>query len=160
MCKSVFYRFQQGQVSLDDTNVTQHEYCIEGNWNDATNDVDLKLLVCSDAAVMYTHNYHSIRYTVLPICMYCVYLEMCDAHIELHQINSAFVSFFPCPFIFRYVDVCTLSDCHINHLWLHSNATKFEWEMFVMLFGHIGIRLYAAVGSPAQQFELHAAIAM
>lgn len=73
MCKSVLHRFQQGQVALHGMNVTQHEYCIEANLNDDTNDVDLKLLVCNDAALMYARNYHRIRYTVLPICMY-------DAH--------------------------------------------------------------------------------
>lgn len=47
--------------------VTHRKYCIEASLNDDTNDVDLKLLVCNDA--VHKPNYHSIRYTILPICM-------------------------------------------------------------------------------------------
>lgn len=71
----MFYRFQQGQVLLRGMSVIQHEYCIEVNSNNATNNTELKLLVCNDAMVMLTRNYHSIRYTVLPICMFTTTCE-------------------------------------------------------------------------------------
>ena len=50
---------------------------------------------------------------------------------------------------FRYVDVGIFSNHYINYLWLHSNATKFKWEMFIVLFGNIGLWIYIVVGSSA-----------
>lgn len=49
------------------TELTQDKYCFEADLNDDTT-VDLKLLVCNDA--VHTPNYHSIRYTILPVCKY------------------------------------------------------------------------------------------
>lgn len=54
---------------MEDMNVTQDKYCVEANLNEDKYDVDLKLLVCNDVVAQYTPNYHSIRYTILPICM-------------------------------------------------------------------------------------------
>lgn len=150
----MLYVFQQGQVLLHGMTVKQHEYCIGLDWmNDTKKDADQKLYVCNDATVMSTHKYHSIRYTILPICMY--HYDMSDKHTKLHHRNWLFALI-----QFRYANVCAISDHHISHLWMHSVATKFEWEMFVVLFGHVGIRLHIVVGSSAQQFKLHATIAV
>lgn len=50
------------------TIITQDKYCFEANLDDDKIHVKLNLLVCNDVAL--TPNYHSIRYTILPICMY------------------------------------------------------------------------------------------
>lgn len=82
-------------------------------------------------------------------------LQRCVTHIWRFHI---FLSIFYVHF--RYADVSIFSDHHFDRLWMHSNATKFKWKMFIVLFGDAGIRLYIVVRSSTQQFELYATIAM
>lgn len=60
----------------------------------------------------------------------------------------------------RYAVISGVHTCHIASLRLHSKTAQFKWQMFDLLFGCIGIRLYFAVFNSTERFESYSPSAL